>query len=141
METILENLDSMTNSTLNAAGIFETMYDTLVTLDENVTMQPMLATDWSVSEDGLVWTFKLRDDAKFWDGTPLTAKDVKYTFERMQEDAYNIGNTNYLNTQFGFEKAVVVDDQTIEVYTKTPVPALLYTLEEIAIYPSISTPR
>jgi len=134
METILENLDWMTNSTLNAAGIFETMYDTLVTLDENVTMQPMLATEWSVSEDGKVWTFKLRDDAKFWDGTPLTAKDVKYTFERMQEDAYNIGNTNYLNTQFGFEKAVVLDDQTIEVYTTAPVPALLYTLEEIAIY-------
>ena len=108
METILENLDCMTNSTLNAAGIFETMYDSLVTLDENVTMQPMLATEWSVSEDGKVWTFKLRNDAKFWDGTPLTAKDVKYTFERMQEDAYNIGNTNYLNTQFGFEKAVVV---------------------------------
>ena len=135
METILENLDWMTNSTLNAAGIFETMYDSLVTLDENVTMQPMLATEWSVSEDGKVWTFKLRDDAKFWDGTPLTAKDVKYTFERMQEDAYNIGNTNYLNTQFGFDKAVVLDDYTIEVHTKTPIPALLYTLEEIAIYP------
>ena len=40
METILENLDYMTNSTLNAAGIFETMYDKLVNLDENVTMQP-----------------------------------------------------------------------------------------------------
>ena len=53
----------------------------------------------------------------------------------MQEDAYNIGNTNYLNTQFGFDKAVVLDDQTIEVYTKTPVPALLYTLEEISILP------
>jgi len=134
METILENLDYMTNSTLNAAGIFETMYDSLVTLDENVTMQPMLATEWSVSEDGKVWTFKLRDDVKFWDGTPLTAKDVKYTFERMQLDDYNIGNTNYLNTQFGFEKAVVLDDYTIEVYTTAPIPALLYTLEEIAIY-------
>ena len=133
METILENLDYMTNSTLNAAGIFEMMYDRLVNLDDNVTLQPMLATEWSVSEDGKVWTFKLRDDVKFWDGTPLTAKDVKYTMERMQEDAYNIGNTNYLNTQFLFDKAVVVDDYTIEIYTKTPVPALLYTLEEINI--------
>ncbi len=135
METILENMDYMTNSTLNAAGIFEMMYDRLVDLDDNVTLQSDIATDWSVSDDGLVWTFNLRDDIKFWDGTPLTAEDVKYTMERMQEDPYNIGNTNYLNNQFQFDKAVVVDPYTIEIYTKSPVPALLYTIEEINILP------
>ena len=135
LETIIENLDYMTNSSLNAAGIFEMMHSTLVTLDDNVTLQPSVATNWEVSEDGLVWTFHLRDDVTFWDGTPLTAEDVKYTFERMQEDPYNIGNTNYLNTQFNFDKAVVVDPYTIEVYTRVPVPALLYTIEEINILP------
>jgi peptide/nickel transport system substrate-binding protein len=135
METIWENMDYMTNSSLNAAGIFEMTFDALVDLDENVTLQPSVAREWSVSEDGKVWTFKLRNDVRFWDGTLLTAKDVKYTMERMQQDDYNIGNTNYLNNQFQFEKAVVVDDFTIEVYTKSPVPALLYTIEEISILP------
>lgn len=135
LETILENLDYMTNSTLNAAGIFEMMYDRLINLDDKVTLQPMLATEWKVSDDGKVWTFKLRNDAKFWDGTPLTAKDVKFTVERMQLDAYNVGNTAYLNSQFMFDKAVVVDDNTIEIHTKSPVPALLYTLEEVNILP------
>jgi peptide/nickel transport system substrate-binding protein len=135
LETIIENYDFMTNSTLNSAGIFEMMYDRLVNLDDKVVLQPMLATEWKVSEDGKVWTFKLRNDAKFWDGTPLTAKDVKYTVERMQLPDYNIGNTQYLNSQFLFDKAVVVDDNTIEIHTKSPVPALLYTIEEINILP------
>jgi len=135
METIIENLDWMTNSTLNSFSIWEQLYDRLVDLDDKVVLQPMVGKEWSISEDGKVWTFKLRDDVKFWDGTPLTAKDVVYTFDRMQIPDYNIGNTTYMNSQFNYEKSVAVDDYTLEIYTKDPVPALLYTLEGINILP------
>jgi peptide/nickel transport system substrate-binding protein len=136
LTTIIDNLDYMIQSTLNASGIFQHMFEPLIDLDpQTVTIVPCLATEWSTSEDGKVWTFKLRDDVKFWDGEPFTAKDVKYTMERMLMDDYNIGNTNYLNNQINFDKAVVVDDHTVEIHTKAPVPALLYSLQEVKILP------
>lgn len=136
LTTIIDNLDYMIHSSLNASGVFQHMFEPMVDLDmESITIVPRVATDWSVSEDGKAWTFKLRDDVKFWDGTTLTAKDVKYTMERMLMDDYNIGNTNYLNNQINFEKAVVVDDFTVEIHTKDPVPALLYSIQEVKILP------
>src|SRR5436190_14589819 len=64
----------------------EVMYmigDTLVNLDFDMkTLTPGLATSWTVSSDGLVYTFKLRDDASFCSGRKMTAKDVVATYER-----------------------------------------------------------
>lgn len=62
------------------------IYDTLVTLDfDGQTIVPSLATDWTVSEDGMTYTFNLRDDVKFHSGKAMTAADVKYTFERWMD--------------------------------------------------------
>ena len=61
-------------------------YDTLVTFpDEDASsIEPLLATDWEVSDDGLVYTFNLRDDVTFANGDPLTADDVVFSFTRLQ---------------------------------------------------------
>ena len=61
------------------------VYDWLVTLDGQNEPVPSLATDWTMSKDGKTWTFTLRDDAKFSNGTPLTADDVVYSFDRMRD--------------------------------------------------------
>ena len=45
-------------------------------------VEPGLAQEWSTSDDGKVWTFKITDKAKFHDGTPLTAEDVAYSYQR-----------------------------------------------------------
>ncbi|WP_164668144.1 ABC transporter substrate-binding protein [Virgibacillus doumboii] len=59
------------------------IYDTLVRYKQDSTeVRPALATEWSTSDDGKVWTFKLRDDVKFHDGTDFTAEDVVFNFER-----------------------------------------------------------
>lgn len=64
------------------------IYDTLVKYNpEDTEVQPSLATEWNVSDDGKKWTFKLRDDVKFHDGTDFTAEDVVYNFERWQTGA------------------------------------------------------
>ncbi len=70
---------------LTGAGplIARQVYDTLVTYREASTdVEPGLATHWSVSRDGLVWSFKLRDRVRFHDGTPVTATEVAASFER-----------------------------------------------------------
>ena len=59
------------------------VFDTLLAYREGSTeVEPALATRWSVSRDGLVWTFTLRDGVRFHDGAPLTAADVAASFER-----------------------------------------------------------
>lgn len=52
---------------------------TLVTTDANLAFHGDLATDYECSDDGLTWTFSLRDDVRFTDGEPLTAEDVAFT--------------------------------------------------------------
>lgn len=61
------------------------LYDQLIGADENEEFQPMLATSWEVSDDGLIYTLKLRDDVTFHDGTPFNSAAAKYNFERYLE--------------------------------------------------------
>jgi peptide/nickel transport system substrate-binding protein len=78
-----------------------------------------LATDWTISEDGLIYTFTLRQDAVWSDGTPITATDVKFSFDAAAsgqiESAY-YGSFNYDPdyNPFGAKEIVVVDDYTYQ---------------------------
>nr|WP_148350176.1 ABC transporter substrate-binding protein [Thalassobacillus devorans] len=64
------------------------IYDTLVRYEQEGTeVVPALATEWDTSDDGLEWTFQLRDDVTFHDGTDFTAEDVVFNFERWTEGA------------------------------------------------------
>ncbi len=60
-------------------------YNQLVRFDEEMTPQPELAESWSVSPNGLTWTFKLRQGVRFHDGQELTSADVKFTLDRLLE--------------------------------------------------------
>ncbi|MFD1173743.1 ABC transporter substrate-binding protein [Oceanobacillus picturae] len=74
------------------------IYDTLVRYEEDSTeVKPALATEWTPSEDGLTWTFKLRDDVTFHDGNDFTAEDVVFNFERWATSAEYI----YYGYMFG----------------------------------------
>src|SRR2546427_3511773 len=69
------------------------VFDTLVVWREGGTeIEPALATRWTASKDGLVWSFTLREGVKFHDGTPLTATEVAASFERqLQPEAQSTG--------------------------------------------------
>lgn len=74
------------------------IYDTLVRYEEDSTeVKPALATEWAPSEDGLTWTFQLRDDVTFHDGSDFTAEDVVFNFERWATSAEYI----YYGYMFG----------------------------------------
>ena len=60
-----------------------TLFETLLIIDENNKVQPGQAEKYEVSDDGLTWTFTMRDGLKWSDGTELNAKDFEYTFKRI----------------------------------------------------------
>jgi peptide/nickel transport system substrate-binding protein len=64
----------------------EEMYDFLVDLDFEGSLIPSLATDWELSSDQLTWTFTIREGVEFHDGSPLTAEDVAYSWNRVMFD-------------------------------------------------------
>ena len=61
--------------------LIETIFDGLVAINDKMEIIPELATTWDISADGKVYTFKLRTDVKWHDGKPLTADDVKFTYD------------------------------------------------------------
>lgn len=102
---------------------------TLITTDINLEFQNDLATSYECSEDGLTWTFTIRDDVKFTDGEPLTARDVAFTVN-------GIINSSAAEADLSMvDEAVVVDDTTVELHLNKPFNALLYTLAVMGIVP------
>lgn len=80
-----ETLDPALNSTVDGANILITVFEPLLILDEDNSVQPGQAADYTVSEDGLTWTFTLRDGLKWSDGSDLTAQDFEYSFKRLAD--------------------------------------------------------
>ncbi len=130
-------LDPLASSSLEAAMIWESMWDSLFYMnEETLEMEYYVATDSSISEDGLTWTYTLREDVYFHDGVQLTAEDVKYSLDRMRDESLAFtGNTQYLNSIMNVDHVDVIDEFTVAVTTTQTVPALAYSLEEVMIQP------
>ncbi|MCR9195302.1 MAG: peptide ABC transporter substrate-binding protein [Hyphomonas sp.] len=107
---------------------------------------PAMAESWTTSDDGLIWTFNLRDTT--WsDGTPLTAEDFVYALRRIQDPAiasqyssllYIIKNAQALNeARIEPEELGVraIDDRTLEITLEQPAPYLLGLLTHYTTYP------
>ena len=78
-----ETLDPALNSAVDGGNMLITLFETLLIIDENNEVKPGQAEKWDVSEDGLTWTFTMRDDLKWSDGSKLDAKDFEYTMKRI----------------------------------------------------------
>lgn len=80
-----ETLDPALNSAVDGGNMLVTLFETLLIIDENLEVKPGQAESYTVSEDGLTWTFTMRDGLKWSDGTDLNAKDFEYTFKRLAD--------------------------------------------------------
>ena len=78
-----ETLDPALNSAVDGGNMLITLFETLLIIDEDNKVQPGQAEKYEVSDDGLTWTFTMRDGLKWSDGTSLDAKDFEYTFKRV----------------------------------------------------------
>ena len=97
-------------------------YDFLVGFDaKTLEPRPELATKWEVSPDGKMWTFTIRGDSKWQDGVPVTARDVAFTFNYINDNKL----LNLATYTSGITKAVAVDDTHVQIYTAKPKANML----------------
>lgn len=101
---------------------------TLLTLEEGMSLGNDLATEYGVSEDGLVWTFTIRGDVKFSDGTPLRASDVAFTLNQTKQALSNIDLSL-------MGRADALDDTTVRVVLNKPVSGFPYVVARLGIVP------
>ena len=78
-----ETIDPALNSSSDGGTMLEHAFERLLSVDENNQIVAGAAESWEVSEDGLTWTFHLRDGLKWSDGSDLTANDYVYSFKRV----------------------------------------------------------
>ena len=96
------------------------IFDRLIMPDDKQRLQPGLAVSWKAVDD-LTWEFKLRKGVKFHDGSPFTADDVVFTFER----APNVPNSpSSFMTYLKGKKISKIDDHTVHIKTERPYPLM-----------------
>ncbi len=101
------------------------IYEGLVRLDRSGAIQPLLATSWALSSDGLTYYFRLRDEVSFHDGTAFTAETAKFTLER----AMAADSTNSQKWIFAPITGIEAPDaRTLVVKLKEPTANFLYGL-------------
>lgn len=83
-----EGLDPLVADSVYESLVVNQIFDGLVALDPGLHVVPALASTWTISRDGLTYTFRLRGDVRFQDGTPLTADDVVFTVRRVLDPAH-----------------------------------------------------
>lgn len=103
-------------------------HSSLLAIDSDLNFIGDLAKSYKVSDDGLTWTFPLRDDAKFSNGEPVTAEDVKFTYEMLKKDGIKFDLT--------FVKTIeAVAGNTIVITINKPRSTFVSQLTEIGIVP------
>ena len=101
---------------------------TLTVTNPDLTIGYDLATDTSVSEDGLTWTVTIRKDVQFTDGEPLTAGDVAFTYNTVKE-------TSSVNDFTMLDRAEALDDTTVVFHMTRPFSIWPYTMAAVGILP------
>lgn len=125
-------LDPAAVTAVNDFRILMNMYDGLVRYkDGTLEVEPALATDWTISEDGTVYTFTLREGVTFHDGSAFDAEAVKFNFDRMLDEAHPYHDTGPFPLAFFFsavENVEVIDAQNVAFTLNSPYAPFLSNL-------------
>ena len=100
--------------------VFDQVYETLAVTQDDGSVVPCLATDWTISYDGLEYTFNLVQDATFHNGENMKASDVVFSFEKFMETA---AKKNFVEM---IQSVEAVDDYTVK-FTLSKVTPVSYT--------------
>ena len=124
---IQQDIDSLDPHKAIAAGTKEILFNIfegLVKPDENGNLKNAVASDYTISEDGLTYTFTLRDGVKFHNGNEVTAEDVKYSLERVSG---LLNGEVLISTMSTITDVAISDDKTVVVTVDSPNPELIYS--------------
>lgn len=142
-----ETLDPSKASTTYEAHLLRDLFEGLVMPDAKAHLIPGVAESWTVSDDGIVYTFKLRADASWSNGDPVTANDFVYSFQRLEDPntaaayasmLYVVKNAQAVNsgTMKREEMGVrAIDAKTLEITLNAPTPYFLELLTHQSTYP------
>lgn len=126
------NLDPVNGTGMPFFITMKNCMEGLVYSNHDGTYEPLLATSWEVSEDGLSWTFHLREGVKFHNGEDFTSADVVGVFNRILEN----GTSMNLYPQYwaDLESVEAPDDYTVILHTKVPMAYLLLSASQTLFY-------
>ncbi|KAB2705241.1 peptide ABC transporter substrate-binding protein, partial [Brucella intermedia] len=131
------SLDQHRTTTAQEGALLRDLYEGLVTEDGKGELIPGVAQSWDISSDGLTYTFRLRENAKWSNGDPVTAGDFEYSLRRIMDPKtgagyasilYPIKNAREINTgklpvdQLGVHS---LDDHTLKITLASPTPYFL----------------
>lgn len=122
-----QKLDPYYADTDVESQVFQSIFDKLVNLDSQGNIIPELAESWEISADGKIYTFHLRKDVTFHDGTTFNAKAVKFNLDRYQEK-----NSERYNELKDVIRVDIVDEYTVRVVLRKPFTPFLHILTDKA---------
>lgn len=128
LATTPDTLDPQRSGWAVSVRVFGNIYDNLVVQDQDGKIKPWLAKSWTTSTDGLSYTFKLRKDVTFHDGTPFNAEAVKFNLDRIINPATKAANALALIQPY--QSSNVIDEYTIKVNLSHPSQAFLANLSQ-----------
>ncbi len=123
------NMDPHQSTAAVDRQVFQNLYDKLVDINQDLEIVPMLATSWTIADGGRTYTFKLRPNVVFHDGTPFNAEAVKYNFERMLDRSFGSPRFSEVNL---VTSVTVVDPLTIRIALEKPYSPFLAVLSDRA---------
>lgn len=129
LQTDATHLDPHVSGNGVSNTITNSMYETLVWFDENLELKPLLAKSWTVSDDGLDYTFVLNEGIKFHDGEPFNAESIIANYERAKSDS-----SLRLASQTAMWDSVTVDSEyQVTIHLKEPNNTFLNKLAQVRI--------
>ena len=145
----IKSMDPQINTDVEGSDILRNLFEGLYNEDGNGELVPGVAIDHTVSDDGLTYTFNLRDDAKWSNGDPVTANDFVYAWRRLADPATASEYAWYMELMQVENAAAVtagemptdqlgiraVDDHTLEVKITTPLPYFPQMLVHASTFP------
>ncbi|WP_313892089.1 peptide ABC transporter substrate-binding protein [Psychrobacillus sp.] len=143
-----DKLDPGLTAETYASPILSNVFEGLVQVNDKYEPIEGVAKSWEVSDDGLIYTFNIREDAKWSDGTPLTANDFFYSWTRVMTAAtasdysfmmypYIKNGEKFFNGEVGADQLgiKVVNDTTLEVTLESPVPYMMQMFAFSSYFP------
>ncbi|NSW93020.1 MAG: peptide ABC transporter substrate-binding protein [Firmicutes bacterium] len=142
-----ETLDPTLNIYSRSSKVLQNLFRGLYKLDQNGNTVPAIAEGYEIDATNTIYTFKIRENAKWSDGKPVTAQDFEYAWKRVLDPKTASGASFYLyyiknGKAYNEEKAnpedvgiKVIDDRTLEVTLENPTPYFLDLLCVTAYFP------